>query len=188
MRVAEVWMDDYKNYFYEATNYQTVDYGNVTDRKILRKGLKCHNFEWYLKNVFPELVIPHGIDYVGEIRGVAAPKCLDGGSSPEPALFMYRCHGQGNDQLWYFNNNHQIYRENIFLCVKNGSTVLEWNKCSSRGNWRYQEDKSLVYLPTNECLIASVTDSKVSLTPCHPGNKWQQWNLQRRRSDLNFPK
>ncbi|CAL1533314.1 unnamed protein product [Lymnaea stagnalis] len=188
MRVAEVWMDNYKNYFYEATNYQTVDYGNVTDRKILRDGLKCHSFEWFLRNVFPELVIPHGIDYVGEIRSAAAPKCLDSGSSTEPGLIMYGCHGQGNNQLWYFNNNHQIFRENIFLCVKNGSTVLELNKCSSQGNWRYQEDKSLVYLPTNECLTAGVTDSKVSLTPCHPGNKWQQWHVQRRRSDLNFPK
>ncbi|CAG5132408.1 unnamed protein product, partial [Candidula unifasciata] len=40
IRVAEVWMDDYKNYFYERILYRLGNYGDVTERKQLRERLK----------------------------------------------------------------------------------------------------------------------------------------------------
>merc|ERR1712241_1517868 len=43
IRVAEVWMDDYKNYFYERILFRNEngEYGDVSERKELRKRLKC---------------------------------------------------------------------------------------------------------------------------------------------------
>ena len=35
-----------------------ISYGNVTDRIDLRKKLKCQNFQWYLNNVYPDLLPP----------------------------------------------------------------------------------------------------------------------------------
>lgn len=57
-RVAEVWMDDYKEWLYERRPElrKVRNFGDISDRLALRKRLKCHSFKWYMKNVLNDTV------------------------------------------------------------------------------------------------------------------------------------
>uniref|UniRef100_A0AAY4ADE9 Polypeptide N-acetylgalactosaminyltransferase n=1 Tax=Denticeps clupeoides TaxID=299321 RepID=A0AAY4ADE9_9TELE len=58
-RAAEVWMDEYKQYYYAARpSAQGKAFGSIADRLALRRKLNCNSFRWYLENVYPELRIP----------------------------------------------------------------------------------------------------------------------------------
>lgn len=45
-------------YFIELFLYVKGVYGDITSRKMLRQKLQCQSFEWYLKDIYPELFIP----------------------------------------------------------------------------------------------------------------------------------
>jgi polypeptide N-acetylgalactosaminyltransferase len=68
LRVAEAWLDEYKEFVYERFNYKLGDYGDVSKQKELRERLKCKSFDWYVKNVYPELVVPRDALFKGEVN------------------------------------------------------------------------------------------------------------------------
>jgi len=62
-RVAEVWLDEYKDLFYghgyhHLRDRKAINIGNLTDQIELRKKLKCKSFQWYLDNVYPDMKPP----------------------------------------------------------------------------------------------------------------------------------
>ncbi|KAF3831054.1 hypothetical protein GH733_002292 [Mirounga leonina] len=58
-RTAEVWMDEYKQYYYEARPSAIGKaFGSVATRIEQRKKMNCKSFRWYLDNVYPELTVP----------------------------------------------------------------------------------------------------------------------------------
>ncbi|XP_075443002.1 polypeptide N-acetylgalactosaminyltransferase 15 isoform X2 [Ascaphus truei] len=58
IRVAEVWMDSYKDIFYKHNGNTLLMSRNqktdITERQQLRLRLGCKSFHWFLSNIFPE--------------------------------------------------------------------------------------------------------------------------------------
>lgn len=71
-RVAEVWMDDYKNFFYAMNptakkSADEVPTESLIERKKLRQELKCKNFQWFLDHVWPEHFFPSPDRFFGQV-------------------------------------------------------------------------------------------------------------------------
>ena len=55
-----MWLDEHLVSFYRAlfgtdTRPPHVQVGDVSERLELRRNLQCKSFDWYLKNVYPEM-------------------------------------------------------------------------------------------------------------------------------------
>ncbi|MEJ1278158.1 polypeptide N-acetylgalactosaminyltransferase 5 [Cricetulus griseus] len=98
VRVAEVWLDEYKELFYGHGDHlidQGLDVGNLTQQRELRKRLKCKSFKWYLENVFPDLKAPV-VRASGVLVNVALGKCV---SIENTTATLEDCDGSSQDPL-----------------------------------------------------------------------------------------
>lgn len=84
-RVAEVWMDEYKEYLYKRSPevYAKIDVGDISQQLAIREKLQCKSFKWFMEEIafdlpkkYPPIEPP---DFAsGYIRSVAHPTlCAD---------------------------------------------------------------------------------------------------------------
>ncbi|ESP03206.1 hypothetical protein LOTGIDRAFT_93742, partial [Lottia gigantea] len=57
-RLAETWLDDYVIYHKQVCGPCKEDIGDISSKLALKKKLNCRNFEWYIKNIIPNMFIP----------------------------------------------------------------------------------------------------------------------------------
>ncbi|XP_029652605.1 polypeptide N-acetylgalactosaminyltransferase 5-like isoform X2 [Octopus sinensis] len=184
VRLAEVWMDEYKNYYYERFNYDLGDFGDVTDRKKLRERLKCHSFDWYIKNVYPDLFIPGEALASGEIRNKQKAMCVDASvdhQNMHKPVIMWPCHNQGGNQYWMLSKNDEIRRDDGCLDYSGGENVIIYPCHSQHGNqeWQYREDRTILHVNTLKCMEISMDGKTLLMKPC-TGIDRQIWFWKRK--------
>lgn len=186
IRLAEVWLDDYKQYYYQRIGYDLGDYGDVSSRKELREKLKCHGFDWYLKNVYPELFVPGEAVASGEVRnlGEGTPMCLDSPARKQDLhkpVALYPCHRQGGNQFWMLSKAGEIRRDESCLDYA-GADVILYPCHGSKGNqhWEYNHATHTIrHVNSNKCLeLAGADRTKLAMQPCNESNSKQRWQFQ----------
>ncbi|PAV86556.1 hypothetical protein WR25_11946 [Diploscapter pachys] len=100
-RTAEVWMDEYKQFFYNMVPAaKHVPSGDLTARQKLRNDLQCKSFRWYLETVYPEAPVPAIFHSLGYIASQATQKCIDTmGKKDGQPVGLGHCHGAGGNQV-----------------------------------------------------------------------------------------
>ncbi|XP_039111686.1 probable polypeptide N-acetylgalactosaminyltransferase 8 [Hyaena hyaena] len=106
LRVAEIWMDEYKYMVYLAWNIPLqnpgIDFGDISSRMALRKKLKCKTFDWYLKYVYPNLKPIHNIVGYGRMKNTLDENiCLDQEFVLANTPIMYYCHEYSSQNVYY---------------------------------------------------------------------------------------
>jgi polypeptide N-acetylgalactosaminyltransferase len=186
IRLAEVWLDNYKEYYYERINNQLGDFGDISERKALRDNLQCKSFKWYLDNIFPELFVPGEAVAKGEVRNGANLKparCLDCAVSKRDKhkpVSLYPCHNQGGNQYWMLSKDGEIRRDES--CVDYaGKDVMIFPCHGMKGNqeWRYDpETHQLLHVVTGKCLEMTKDGAKLLMQPCDTDNTYQNWTFK----------
>ncbi|XP_075968757.1 polypeptide N-acetylgalactosaminyltransferase 18-like [Anarhichas minor] len=113
LRVAEVWMDQYKSHVYMAWNVPLqksgIDIGDITERKALRSRLQCRPFSWFLSNIYPELRSYSNTVAYGVLKNNLRDNlCLDQGPDTDNVPIMYLCHGM-TPQNVYYTSSQQLH-------------------------------------------------------------------------------
>uniref|UniRef100_A0A3Q3VL27 Polypeptide N-acetylgalactosaminyltransferase n=1 Tax=Mola mola TaxID=94237 RepID=A0A3Q3VL27_MOLML len=185
LRVAEVWMDEYKHNINLAWNLPLenhgIDIGDVSERKKLRERLKCKPFQWYLDNVYPKLdSLDNLLAYGGVCFPLTSTMCLDQGPVPGHRPIAYTCHyysPQVRRTLYVGGIKSHKYNDNRCIAdVDNNNTEPGLYKCKEAMQkgmgiyWDFTQGKELRNRQSKRCL--EIKNNVLLIQECS-GQRWE---------------
>lgn len=186
-RTAEVWMDEFKDFFFKMTpGAKSIGAGDISERVKLRQRLNCKPFKWFLENIYPEAIIPATFFSLGYITNPVDNMCLDTmGKKAGNPVKVSRCHGMGGNQAWSLTGLGEIRSDE--LCLEPSGTQpahVKMSTCHKAGGdqvWLYDADaKRLKHNASKMCV--EVESDKVLLRRCQKNSTNQVWLLENFKS------
>lgn len=199
-RVAEVWMDQWKFFFYSinpVVNKTLTKVGRkealagIEDRKALRKSLECKSFEWYLDNVWPEHFFPKDGRIFGKFSQSYTDLCLQRptgkigiGQAAVGAVEVAKCvTGLVPNQLFVYNPNTGFLMTDENVCLDSGSDPMPTRQVilapcseSKRQKWTLNNESLFQHVSSGLCL-ESTSSTKVQLETCTSSKSGMKWNF-----------
>ncbi|XP_036423838.1 probable polypeptide N-acetylgalactosaminyltransferase 8 [Colossoma macropomum] len=198
LRVAEIWMDDFKANVYVSWNLPLkghgIDIGDITERKKLRETLKCKPFKWYLDNVYNLLDSWEDLVGYGVMKNKVTDKfCLDQGPVPGSVPIMYECHYLGPQNCYYRLSGElyiggirsRRYHNNRCLVDPGNGQIPGLHDCKFAKEkgfhmyWDFKQGQPIRNRDTNRCLeVTQGQDSQYQLVvQACSGQYWKIHNV-----------
>uniref|UniRef100_A0A3B5QRD3 Polypeptide N-acetylgalactosaminyltransferase n=2 Tax=Xiphophorus maculatus TaxID=8083 RepID=A0A3B5QRD3_XIPMA len=195
LRVAEVWMDDYKYNVEVAWNLPVgnhgIDIGDVSERKKLRERLKCKPFQWYLDNVYPMLEpLQDLLSYGALINALRPDLCVDQGPVPGSTPILYGCHFFSPQHCYYLTDgklyiggikSHK-YSSNNCLVDPDAGALPGLYQCNLAEQkklhmlWDFKQGGQIQNRDTKRCLEVAMGDMGFRLVVQQCSG--QRWKIQ----------
>jgi len=164
-RFVHTWMDDFKDFYYGTRpGARSIPPGDLSIRLHFKETLKCHSFDWFMKNVYPRQHIPER-DSITWGHAKRGQYCLQTFTKKSSGV-KYLGGGNCNQGLW--NPNWQDMDIQSFV-LKKDSNYFQQPVPQGDGTYR------------NLCWGAEKTEPKsgqlITLTECNEDNdSHQKWN------------
>ncbi|KRX90380.1 Structural maintenance of chromosomes protein 1A [Trichinella pseudospiralis] len=188
-RVAETWMDEYKEYLYlRLPRLRNVDPGDLTKQREVRQRLKCNGFDWFMKNVMFDqpkhypLVEPPDV-MSGRIKNKRTGRCIDvQNAGLQTELTTSQCKDYLKRQEFVLSWRSEIFQrlgENCLDSMNHGpGETVHLFACHGGGgnqNWTYSLNTTmhLQMTASNLCLDTDNT-GRLFLNTCQlvDSQKW----------------
>ncbi|XP_030096085.2 polypeptide N-acetylgalactosaminyltransferase 5 [Serinus canaria] len=195
-RVAEVWLDEYKELFYGHAYHllHSVDVGDLSPQIRLRERLRCKTFRWYLQNVYPDLEAPL-VKASGLLVNVALAGCIavDGST-----LAFEECDATNTNQMFNYTWLRLIQHGELCLAPAGVLGAVGLRQCQGRSRslaWLHGSlatvqpglSAHLVSqhqrLPQPACLEVDPSFRALRVRGCDARNPHQKWQFSRYHAD-----
>lgn len=202
MRTIALWMDEFADLAWKVLGKPSFDeIGDLTEINKMKTELKCHDFKWFLRHVWPESevqIIPGDVPYLGIIRATNTTFCISDVGFGTKRAKLTDCHYKNKpESLMYWKREGRVTVEtNDELCLKND---LSSNWCTDLENtgWdvievilnRFSKHATQIATENNDVIVKlkqrrketseeSITcltriGSTLEMTVCDPTNKEQ---------------
>ncbi|XP_050195614.1 polypeptide N-acetylgalactosaminyltransferase 5 [Myiozetetes cayanensis] len=190
-RVAEVWLDEYKELFYGHAYHlvlKNVDVGDLTQQIQLRKKLQCKSFRWYLENVYPDLEAPL-VKASGLLVNVALAGCV---AVEGTTLAFEECDVNNTNQKFNYTWLRLIQHGELCLAPAGILGALGLRRCQGRSRSLAWLHRSLAtvqpglsdhlisehqHLPQPSCLEVDPSYKALRVKACDSTSPYQKWQF-----------